>query len=193
VAEETLRPTPYGWWEKAYVVGLFIGLAMAAAATIAVFLKQLGFWAYLAIAVGGVVVFQLALPLLIAPLRRKREALDAEMGVVECGIRCKSLPPGPPPPAASYKGGWLIGYAKKENGVLIFQPRTAFTGSVVGSPLTFQNVTPITGGLRTPVEAPWYLGRGRTVVFLKTDRGVIEVAGPVMGLKAAGAYPTEVV
>jgi hypothetical protein len=143
--------------------------------------------------VGGIVVFQLALPLLIAPLRRKREALDAEMGVVECGIRCKSLPPGPPPPAASYQGGWLIGYAKKENGSLIFQPRTAFTGSVVGSPLTFQNVTPLTGGLRTPVVARWYLGRGRTVVFLKTDRGVIEVGGSVIGLKAASAYPTEAV
>lgn len=146
--------------------------------------------------VGGVLVFQLALPLLVAPLRRKPEALDAEMGIVECGIRCKSLRSGPPPPAASYQGGWLIGYAKKENGSLVFQPRTAFTGSVVGSPVTFQNVTPLTGGLRTPVAAPWYLGplgRGRTVVFLKTDRGVIEVSGSVIGLKTAGAYPTEAV
>lgn len=194
--EETLHPTPYGWWEKAYVVGLFIGLAVAASATVAVFLKQADSWTYLAIAAGGAVIFQLALPLLIAPQKRKREALDAERGIVECGIRCKSLPPGPPPPPTSYQGGWLIGYAKKENGSLVFQPRTAFTGSVVGSPLTFQNVTPLTGGLRTPVAAPRYLGplsRGRTVVFLKTDRGVIEVSGPVIGLKAAGAYPAEVV
>lgn len=66
----------------------------------------------------------------------------------------------------------------------------------MGSPLTFHNVTPLTGGLRTPVAAPWYLGRlgrGRTVVFLKTDRGVIEVSGSVIGLKAANAYPTEAV
>jgi hypothetical protein len=196
MAEETLHPTQYGWWEKAYMVGPFVGLAMAAAATIAVFLEQLGYWSYLAITVGGIVVFQLALPRLIAPLRMKREAKDAEMGIVECGIRCKSLPPGPPPPAASYQRGWLIGYAKKENGSLVFHPRTAFTGSIVGSPLTFHNVTPLTGGLRTPIAAPWYLGplgRGRTVVFLKTDRGVIEVSGSVIGLKAAGAYPTEVV
>ena len=180
VAEETLQPTPHGWLEKAQFVGLFVGLAVAAAATIAVFLEQLGFWSYLTIAVGTNIVLQLALPLLIAPLRTKREALDAELGIVECGIRCKSLPPGPPPPATSYQGGWLIGYAKKENESLIFQPRTVFTGSVVGSPLTFENVTPLTGGLRTPVAAPWYLGpfgRGRTVVFLKTDRGVIEVSG----------------
>ncbi len=81
---------------------------MAAAATIAVFLKQLSFWSYLAIVLGGVLVFQIALPLLIATLRRKREALDAEMGIIECGIRCKSPPPGPPPPAAPYQGGWLI-------------------------------------------------------------------------------------
>ena len=148
MADETLHPTPYGWWEKAYVGGLFIGLAVAASATVAVFLKQVDSWTYLAIAVGGVVIFQLALPLLIAPQKRKREALDAEMGIVECGIRCKSLPPGPPPPSTSYQGGWLIGYAKKENGSsLVFQPRTAFTGSVAGSPLTFQNVTPLTGGL----------------------------------------------
>ncbi|MBB6405402.1 hypothetical protein HNP00_002731 [Arthrobacter sp. AZCC_0090] len=86
-------------------------------------------------------------------------------------------------------------YAKKENGSLVFQPRTAFTGSVVRSPLTFHNVTPLTGGLRTPVAAPWVLGplgRGQTVVFLKTDRGVIEVSGSIIGRKAADAYPTEV-
>ncbi|MCB5275390.1 hypothetical protein BJG92_02938 [Arthrobacter sp. SO5] len=193
MAQETLHPTPYGWWEKAPVAGLFIGLAVAAAATIAVFLKLLGSWSYMAIVVGGIFVFQLALTLLIAPLRRKREAMDAEMGVVECGIRCKSLPLGPPPPAASYQRGWLSGYASEENGSLVFQPRSAFRGSVVGSPLTFHHVMPLTGGLRTPVAAPWYLGRGRTVVFLKTDRGVIEISGSVIGLKAAGAYPTEVV
>jgi hypothetical protein len=196
VAEETLHPTPYGWWERAYVVGLFIVLAAAATATVALFLKWVDSWTYLAIAVGGVVIFRLALPRLIAAQSRKREALDAEMGIVECGIRCKSLPPGPPPPSTSYRRGWLIGYAKRANGSLVFQPRTSFKGSVVGSPLTFKNVTPLTGGLRTPVAAPRYLGplsRGRTVVFLKTDRGVIEVSGPVIGLKAAGAYPAEVV
>lgn len=59
----------------------------------------------------------------------------------------------------------------------------------MGVALTFQNVTPLTGGLRTPVMAPWHLGRGRTVVFLKTDSGVIEVGGgSVIDLKAAGAY-----
>lgn len=196
MAGETLQPTPRGWWEKAYVVGLIVGLAVAVAATIGVILKQLDFWSYLVIALGTNIVLQLVLPLLVAPLRAKREALDAEMGIVECGIRSKSLPPGPPPPTASYQGGWLIGYAKKENDSLVFQPRKKSTGSVVGSPLTFQNVTPLTGGLRTPAAAPWYLGplgRGRTVVFLKTDRGVIEVSGSVVGLKAVGAYPAEAV
>jgi len=196
VAGETLQPAPYGRWEKAYVVVLIMGLAVAVAASTAVILKLLDLWAYLAIALGTNIVLQLVFPLLVAPLRTKREAMDAEMGIVECSIRSKSLPPGPPPPAASYKGGWLIGYAKKENDSLVFQPRKMSTGSVVGSPLTFHNVTPLTGGLRTPAAARWYLGplgRGRTVVFLKTDRGVIEVSGSVVGLKAVGAYPAEAV
>lgn len=122
MAVEMLHPTPYGWWEKAYVAGPFVGLAVAAAATIALFLKQLDSLSYLAIAVGGNVVFQLALPRLIAPLRMKREAKDAEMGIVECGIRCKSLPPGPPPPAASYKAVGLSDMPRKRTDPWSFSP-----------------------------------------------------------------------
>lgn len=55
MAEETLHSTPYGWWEKAYVVGLFIVLAVAVAAvaTVALFLKWVDSWTYLAIAVAS--------------------------------------------------------------------------------------------------------------------------------------------
>jgi hypothetical protein len=191
VATETLHPTPHSWWEKAYdTAGIYVGLGIVIAATIPV-LEPLGFWSWLTVILVTNIALQLALAfLLIAPLRRKREALNAAMGLVECSLRSRSLPPGPPPPAASYRRGYLIGYAKTENGALIFQPRTVFTGVVVGSPMTFRGITPLTGGLRTPTRAPWYLGRGWTVVYVKTDIGVIELAGSIHGLKAAGVYPT---
>lgn len=77
MAGESLQPTARGWWEKAYAARLFIGLAMPITAIVAVILKQLDFWSYLAIAIGT---------------STKREVADPEMGIVECGIRSKSLP-----------------------------------------------------------------------------------------------------
>lgn len=190
MAADLLHPAPHGWWEKAYdAAGTFVGLAIVIA-TIP-FLKELGLWFYVVIV--ATIAVQLALALLVAaPLRRKRETEDAQRGIVECGIRPgpRSLPPGYSPPAASDKRGWISGYAKVEKGSLIFQPRKAFTGSPVGDQVTFRDITLLTGGLRTPAVAPWYVGRGRTVVYVKTDRGVIEVGGKKDGLKAAGVYPT---
>lgn len=189
MAADLLHPAPHGWWEKAYdVAGILVGLAIVIATL--PFLEQLGLWFYVVIV--ATIAVQLALALLVAPLRRKREAEDAQSGIVECGIRPgpRSLPPGYSPPAASDKRGWIFGYAKVENGSLTFQPRKAFTGSPIGDPVTFRDITLLTGGLRTPAVVPWYVGRGRTVVYVKTDRGVIEVGGKEEGLKAAGVYPT---
>jgi hypothetical protein len=109
---------------RAYVVGLFVDLVVvAAAAAIAVFLEQLGFWSYLAIAAGGYCRLPVSFASAYRPSEKETRSAGRRDGIVECGIRCKSLPPGPPPPAASCQRGWLIGYAKKENGSLIFQPR----------------------------------------------------------------------
>ncbi|MBT2519894.1 hypothetical protein [Arthrobacter sp. ISL-28] len=189
---EKLHPTPHSWWEKAYdVAGIGVGLPIAAA--IIPLLEKVGLWVFLEIVFVATLAIYFALTLLVAPLRRQRAAKDAQFGIVECSIRPgpKSLPPGFSPPAASDKRGWIFGYAKVEEGSLIFQPRNAFTGSTIGEPVMLADVTPMTGGLRTPAVAPWYLGRGHTVVYVKTDRGVIEVGGSIAGLKAAGIYPAD--
>jgi hypothetical protein len=134
--------------------------------------------------------------LLVSPLKKRRVAQNVEKGIVECSLRPgpRSLAAGYSPPAPADKRGWITGYATVNGGALIFQPTAAFTGTAVGDTLTLTNIEPLTGGLRAPATAPWYLGQGRrdhTVVYVKTETGVLEVAGSAIGLKAVGIYPRE--
>ena len=193
MAVEKLEPAPRTWMEKIYdVAGFYISLMIVIATTVpwqALRASPL----YVSVLFPATLLVYFAMSLLVKPLKRRRTAQNAKKGIVECSLRPgpKSLPHGYSPPGPADKRGWITGHATLKDGSLIFQPMGAFTGYSVGETLTLPNVEPLTGGLRTPTSAPWYLGRGRTVVYVKTDTGVLEVAGSATGLKAVGIYPTE--
>lgn len=193
MAIQKLDPAPRPWVEKTYdVAGFYISLMIVIAATVpwqAVRTSPL----YVAVLFPATLAVYLVMGLLVSPLKKRRIAQNAEKGIVQCSIRPgpKSLPPGYSPPGPSDKRGWISGYAAVDDGSLVFQPMTAFTGYAIGETLTLPNIQPLTGGLRTPTSAPWYLGRGHTVVYVKTGTGVFEVAGSTAGLRAVGIYPSE--
>lgn len=196
MAVEKLEPAPRTWMEKTYDLGgIFVSLLIVVIVTIP--------WQglrtsplYLSAVVLATFVVHLVMGLLVSPLKKRRAAQNVDRGIVECSLRPgpKSLPSGYSPPGPADKRGWITGCATVRSGALIFQPVAAFTGSPVGETLTLPNTEPLTGGLRTPATPPWYLGQGRrdhTVVYVRTETGVLEVAGSAIGLKAVGIYPTE--
>lgn len=196
MAVEKLEPAPRTWMEKTYdLAGIFVSLLIVVIVTVP--------WQglrtsplYLSALAPATFVVYLVMGLLVSPLKKRRAAQNIDRGIVECSLRPgpKSLPSGYTPPGPAAKRGWITGCATVRSGALIFQPVAAFTGAPVGEALTLTNVEPLTGGLRTPAAGRWYLGQGRrdhTVVYVKTDTGVLEVAGSATGLKAVGIYPTE--
>lgn len=196
MAVEKLEPAPRTWMEKTYdLAGIFVSLLIVVIVTVpwqALRTSAL----YLSALAPATFVVYLLMGLLVSPLKKRRVAQNVEKGIVECSLRPgpRSLPSGYTPPGPADKRGWITGCATVRGGALIFQPVAAFTGSPVGETLTLTNVEPLTGGLRTPATGRWYLGQGRrdhTVVYVKTDTGVLEVAGSATGLKAVGIYPTE--
>jgi hypothetical protein len=196
MAVEKLEPAPCTWMEKTYdLAGIFVSLLIVVIVTVpwqALRTSAL----YLSALFPATFVVYLVMGLLVSPLKKRRVAQNVEKGIVECSLRPgpRSLPAGYSPPAPADKRGWITGYATVKGGVLIFQPTAAFTGTAVGDTLTLTNIEPLTGGLRAPATAPWYLGQGRrdhTVVYVKTESGVLEVAGSAIGLKAVGIYPRE--
>ncbi|MDQ0028791.1 hypothetical protein [Arthrobacter bambusae] len=196
MAVEKLEPAPRTWMEKTYdLAGIFVSLLIVVIVTIpwqALRTSPL----YLSALFPAAFVVYLVIGLLVSPLKKRRVAQNLDRGMVECSLRPgpKSLPSGYSPPAPADKRGWITGCATVRGGALIFQPVAAFTGTPVGESLSLPNIESLTGGLRTPATPPWYLGRGRrdhTVVYLKTETGVLEVAGSATGLKSVGLYPTE--
>lgn len=179
--------------EKTYdVAGIYISLMIVIAATVpwqAVRTSPL----YVAVLFPATLVVFFTIGLFVSPLRKRRIAQNTARGIVECSLRPgpKAILPGYSPPGPANKRGWITGYATVEDGSLIFQPKSAFTGNSIGETLTVPKIDPLTGGLKTPTAAPWYLGRGHTVVYVKTGTGVFEVAGSTAGLRAVGLYPTE--
>jgi hypothetical protein len=198
MAVERLEPAPRTWMEKTYdLAGIFVSLLIVVIVTVpwqALRTSPL----YLSTLFPAAFVVHLVMGLLVSPLKKRRVAQNLDRGIVECSLRpgLRSLPAGYSPPGPADKRGWITGCATVRGGALIFQPMAAFTGSPVGETLTLPNIEPLTGGLRTPATAtpPWYLRQGRrdhTVVYVKTETGVLEVAGSAIGLKAVGIYPTE--
>ena len=190
---DRLEPAPRTWIEKTYgVAGFYISLMIAVAVTVP-WQSLRSSPLYFSLLFPVTLLVYLVMSLLVRPLKLQRIARNTERGILECSLRPapNSLPRGYSVPGSADKRGWISGHGTMKEGSLIFQPMAAFTRYSVGETLVLPNVEPLTGGLRTPTTAPWYLGRKRTVVYVKTDSGIFEVSGSAEELKSVRIYPTE--
>lgn len=168
---KSLAPTPRSWLEKAYDANL--GMIFPIFFFVAGFnslRETLGFWASFAIVLLAGIVSQLILHHLVAPMRKRRKALDTERGLIECALREKD--------ATSYKGKWTMGYVKAETAQLEFQARTGITGLPIGPLDTYSEVLEI----GYPNKAPWSVLRRGRMITLDTTQGTVELATTSSGL-----------
>jgi hypothetical protein len=162
--QQDLAPAPRGWLEKAddSNVAAFL-LTAGFAAVFRPLQETIGFWPALALIVLSGLALLVLLQVLLRPLKRKRDALDAEQGLFECAQR---------EPGSALRGRWALGYAKAEPGRLLFQARTGMTGPLFG-PIEVYSEPKV---VRPPVKAPWAVfPRGR-IIELSTDKGTLELA-----------------
>ncbi|MDJ0355954.1 hypothetical protein [Paenarthrobacter sp. PH39-S1] len=166
-----LTPAPRGWLEKAFDANIgFILPAFIFLAAFSPLREALGYLSAFAIVVLSGIASLLVLRQLVAPVRKRRSALDAEKGFFECALREKE--------STSYKGKWAMGYVKAEPGQLVFQAKTGMTGPLFGPVDTYSGIQEI----GHPIKAPWsVLPRGR-LITLGTDQGTVELATTTSGL-----------
>ncbi|MFJ5696592.1 hypothetical protein [Arthrobacter sp. NPDC093139] len=162
--DQGINPVPRSWPEKAQDLNLDVLVLIPVLTAVFQTLQDpMGFWPAVAIVALIFVVMVLLLGLLIAPIRRKRMALDAEHGVFECTHRERGSP---------LRRKWATGYAKAEPGRLLFQAKTGITGSLAGPLVTYTELDVVS----QPTKAPWGIfPRGR-VIELSTDKGTVELA-----------------
>lgn len=164
-------PTPRSWLEKAYDANLGIFFSIFFFITWFNSLREtLGSLAAFAIVVMAGIVSLLLLRLLVAPMKKRRKALDTAKGLIECALREKD--------ATSYKGKWTRGYVKAETGQLEFQARTGITGPPIGPIDTYSEVREV----GEPKKVPWSVLPRGTMITLDTNQGTVELATKTSGL-----------
>lgn len=168
--DQGINPVPRTWLEKAQDLNLEVLVLIPVLTAIFQTLQEpMGFWPALAIVALSFVVMVLLLGLLIAPMRRKRMALDAEQGIFECVHREEG---------SSLRRRWATGYAKAEPGRLLFQAKTGITGSLAGPLDIYTELKAVS----QPMKAPrGVFPRGR-VMELSTDKGSVELAASASSL-----------
>ena len=162
--EPDLEPTSRGRLEKAYDVFGILPLIVLASVLSIPLRAAMGFWpAAIIIVVTGLAWMTAAQVLLIAPLRKKRAALDAERGLFECAHR---------EPESGLRSRWARGYAKAEPGRLIFQMGASEKGPLAGPLEIYSSPRP----LGEPVKAPWSVFPGGLLITLHTDKATVQLA-----------------
>lgn len=162
--EQNLEPTPRGWIEKAYDANVFTMLTVALLVLVLYPLNdRVGYWLSLVIIALAVAAISVLVALPFIPIKKRRAARDAQLGLFECAHRELG---------SSLKGRWALGYAKAEPQRLMFQAKTGVIGNLAGPVEIYSEPRPV-GEL---VKAPWSAFPRGKVITLATDRGIVELA-----------------
>jgi hypothetical protein len=101
--------------------------------------------------------------IVMAPLRKKRAAQDAERGLFECAHR---------EPGSGLRSRWARGYARAEPNRLIFQLGASESGPLAG-PL---EVYPAPRAIGEPTKAPWTVFPGGQMMTIRSDNTTLQLA-----------------
>jgi hypothetical protein len=169
--ESSLEPTPKGWIEKAYDTNIFTFLTVALLVLLLYPLTdRMGFWLSLVIMASAVAALTVLVGLPVIPIRRRRVALDAELGLFECAHR---------EVGSALKQRWVLGYAKAEPGRMLFQAKTGVTGRLAGPIEIYSQLR----AMGEPVKAPFSAFPRGKVITLTTDKGTVELAAAPSSLE----------
>lgn len=162
--EPDLEPTPRSRLERAYDAFGSLPLVVVAGILFVPLQAVLGWLPTLVIVIAAGIVLMTAIQLIvIAPLRKKRAAQDAERGLFECAHR---------EPGSGLRSRWARGYARAEPNRLIFQLGASENGPLAG-PLEIYSAPKATG---EPTKAPWTVFPGGYVVTLSSDNTTLQLA-----------------
>jgi len=168
--EPDLEPTPRSRLERAYDAFGSLPLVVLAGVLFVPLQSVLGWWPTLVIVITTGVVYITAIQLIvIAPLRKKRAARDAERGLFECAHR---------EPGSGLRSRWARGYARAEPNRLIFQLGANENGSLAG-PLEIYSAPTAIG---EPVKAPWTVFPGGLVMTIRSDNTTLQLAASRVSL-----------
>jgi hypothetical protein len=144
MSEPKLEPVPRGWLEKAYDANILTTLPVVLLILVVLdpLNDQMGYWPTLAIIIVASAALAVLVSLPVLPIKKRRAALDAELGVFECAHR---------EVGSALKQRWAIGYAKAEPGRLLFQAKTGVTGRLAGPIESYSQLR----AMGEPAKAPW--------------------------------------
>jgi hypothetical protein len=130
----------------------------------------LGWWPTLVIVITAGIVLITAIQLTVmAPLRKKRAAQDAERGLFECAHR---------EPGSGLRSRWARGYAKAEPNRLTFQLGVSENGPLPGPMEIYSSPTAV----GDPTKAPWTVFPGGLVMTIRSDNTTLQLAASPAGL-----------
>ena len=159
-----LEPTPRSRLERAYDAFGSWPLVVLAGILFVPLQAVLGWWPTLVVVITAGVVLMTAIRLIvIAPLRKKRAAQDAERGLFECAHR---------EPGSGLRSRWARGYARAEPNRLIFQLGAGENGPLA-VPLEIYAAPTAIG---EPVKAPWTVFPGGLMVTISSGNTKLQLA-----------------
>lgn len=162
--EPDLAPTPRSRLERAFDAFGSLPLVVFAGILFIPLQAVLGWWPTLVIVITAGIVLITAIQLIvIAPLRKKRAAQDAERGLFECAHR---------EPGSGLRSRWARGYARAEPNRLIFQLGASESGPLAGP----MEIYPAPTAIGEPVKAPWTVLPGGLVVTLTSENTTLQLA-----------------
>jgi len=162
--EPDLEPTRRSRLERAYDAFGSLPLVVLASILFVPLQAILGWWPTLIIVITAGLVLITAIQLIVlAPLRKKRTAEDAERGLFECAHR---------EPGSGLRSRWARGYARAEPRRLIFQLGASENGPLAG-PMEIYSAPKAIG---EPVKAPWTVFPGGLVMTIDSDNTTFQLA-----------------
>lgn len=162
--EPDLEPTQRSRLERAYDAVGSLPLVVLAGILVAPLQAVLGWWPTLVIVITAGVVLMTAIQLIvIAPLRKKRAAQDAERGLFECAHR---------EPGSGLRSRWARGYARAEPNRLIFQLGASENGPLAGP----MEIYAAPAAIGEPVKAPWTVFPGGLMVTISSGNTTLQLA-----------------
>ena len=169
--EPDLEPSPRSRLERAYYAFGALPLYLLAGILFVPLQAVLGWWPTLVIVITAGIVLITAIQLtVIAPLRKKRAAQDAERGLFECSHR---------EPGSGLRSRWARGYAKAEPNRLVFQLGASESGPLAG-PMEVYSAPRAIG---EPTKAPWTVFPGGQMMTIKSDNTTLQLAASRAGLE----------
>jgi hypothetical protein len=162
--EPDLEPTPRSRLERGYDAFGSLPLVFLPGILFVPLQTVLGWWPTLVIVITvGIVLITAIQLIVIAPLRKKRAAQDAERGLFECAHR---------EPGSGLRSRWARGYARAEPNRLIFQLGATESGPLGGPMEIYSAPTAV----REPVKAPWTVFPGGLAMTIRSDNTTLQLA-----------------